>query len=763
MASAPRGWLPPVMSGTHRAIRAQAKSVIRSALVLALALCAAPLAAQPAPGSSGDAELDSLIPPEAVASPTDWARTPPPEVPETAPIITPAAAAELNPATPLLAIPGLDLAWPVTDVPPLAALPALADGSPAAAPMPELSSTLLAPRPNASNRRRDPLAGGRVQLVWPADAIPERAAIEARFHDLATLTAQPPRANETTAQLGVRGASDAALLKQVLRVYGYYDGEVTQALVAQGTALPAGTPPATRIRFIINPGKRYTYGQVTLPGLEATGSDAPQLARAFAIKAGDPINSDTILAQAANFDVAFDEAGYAFVHVGAPALTIDHAKELGDLTLPVTPGGKYLFGHITSSAPRLLSAKHLARIARFKPGQPYRESAVTDLRQAILATGLVSQLVVAPREVTPPAGPAPAQPGVADVVVTMTAAPPRTISGAIGYDTAEGFRLEVDWEHRNLFPPEGALRLRGVAGTNEQLAGATFRRNNFGGRDKALTVDLYAQNANLTAFSARKVAFAATYERQTTLLFQKPWSWSFGAVAEASEEREGAPTGSAAISCGVTLACLPPRALYVTGAVPLRAAYDGSDSLLNPRHGWRGSLRVSPEIAFTAGRTSAYVNLEGNASAYLPLTDSITLAGRVRIGSIIGTSLAGIAPSRRFYAGGGGSIRGFGYDLVGPRNSFGEPTGGRSVYELSGEARVRTPWFGGALSLAPFVDAGGAEVTARPDFGGLRFGAGVGLRYDSAVGPIRVDVGTPLNPHPGDSRVGVYVSLGQSF
>jgi translocation and assembly module TamA len=139
------------------------------------------------------------------------------------------------------------------------------------------------------------------------------------------------------------------------------------------------------------------------------------------------------------------------------------------------------------------------------------------------------------------------------------------------------------------------------------------------------------------------------------------------------------------------------------------------------------------------------------------------MAGRVRFGSIPGTSLLNIAPSRRLYAGGGGSVRGYGFQRIGPRDANGDPTGGRSLVEASVEARIRTGFFDGALAVVPFLDAGSVSTGAVPDFETIRFGAGVGLRYYTGFGPLRVDFATPLNPRPGDSRIAVYVSLGQAF
>ena len=136
------------------------------------------------------------------------------------------------------------------------------------------------------------------------------------------------------------------------------------------------------------------------------------------------------------------------------------------------------------------------------------------------------------------------------------------------------------------------------------------------------------------------------------------------------------------------------------------------------------------------------------------------LAGRTRLGTILGSTVDRIAPSRRFYAGGGASVRGYGYQAIGPRyGPDDDPVGGKSLIEFSAEARIRFGNFG----VVPFLDAGNISTTFLPRFRDLRVGTGLGVRYYSSFGPIRVDVGTPINPQPGDAKVAVYVSLGQAF
>jgi translocation and assembly module TamA len=108
-------------------------------------------------------------------------------------------------------------------------------------------------------------------------------------------------------------------------------------------------------------------------------------------------------------------------------------------------------------------------------------------------------------------------------------------------------------------------------------------------------------------------------------------------------------------------------------------------------------------------------------------------------------------------------VRGYGFQGVGPRDAFGNPQGGASLVELALEARVPTPLFGGAIEVVPFIDAGSVSRGSTPTFGEIRWGAGMGMRYKTTFGPIRIDVAAPLNPNAFDSPVVVYVSLGQAF
>ena len=574
----------------------------------------------------------------------------------------------------------------------------------------------------------------RISFEGLPEAIGE--SFDSRFRILSVLE-QYRGEDANFAQLRRRAQSDAELVDRLLRIEGYYDAVVQTRFETDG---------ADRVDVIINvqAGPQYELDAISLPGLEnAVAPDPERFRDSFGLQSGAIVNSDRIVEAIGRLDTAMVENGYAFAQTGEPELETDHAERLGDLEVPVTPGGRYHFGSIVMPRTDLFDADHVQMIARFDPGDLYQASDVEDLRRALIATGLVSTISIDPVVAE--------DPDKVDIAVNVEPAPLRTIAGELGYGTGEGVRAAVSWEHRNFFPPEGLIRATGVLATQEQSGSIAFRRNNFRRRDNILNGRVALSVVDRPAFKAQTFSVAANIERKSNLIYQKRWSWSAGVELLAS--RESDVTGPA----GAT-----GRETYFIGSLPGLVVYDASDDLLDPTRGFRLSARVAPEASFQNG-SFFYVRGQLDGSAYFPVSDNIVLAGRTRLGTIAGAGNNRIAPSRRLYSGGGGSVRGYGYQSIGPHDVNNDPVGGRSLVEFSLEARVKTGFLGGNLGIVPFVDGGNVYTSSKPDFSGLRYGAGIGLRYYSDFGPIRIDVGTPINPQPGDSRIAVYVSLGQAF
>ena len=617
--------------------------------------------------------------------------------------------AELDPSAPLDPLPDLGVEWPDLNAPEVE--------------VPKAEAPPAETLTDDAERRYTVVVRG-IEEVGAADELRQAFEAQSALHAGRRETVNP-------AQIERRSRADAELLAELLRSRGYYDAEVEPEVEAGTVALVA------------TPGAQYVFEKVELPGLETAGRETDQLRGAFAVKPGDPVIAEDVLAAGIALQVALGEQGFALAKVGEQQVDINHETRRASLVLPVEPGPLASFGEIRVSGEPAFGADHVRRIARFEPGEKFRRSRVDDLRRALIATGLVASADVAVA--------AAADGHTVDLDVKLTPAPMRTIAGELGYGTGEGVRAEASWQHRNFFNPEGALTLRGVAGTKEQLVSAQLRRSNFRRRDQVLNLLASVSNTDQDAYQAKTILLSGGIERQSNIIWHKKWTWSLGAELLGTSER------------GVfDNLLLKETKKFLLAAVPASLMYDGSNDLLDPTRGFRLGGRISPEISAHGG-SFAYGRAQIDASIYQPVSDRTVIAGRVRLASIFGASTSGIAPSRRLYSGGGGSVRGYGYQRLGPRDGDGDPIGGRGLAEVAVEARYRLSAFGGNFGLVPFVDAGTLSDKSWPDFSDWQFGAGLGFRYYSKFGPIRVDVGTPLNPRNGDSRVAVTVSLGQAF
>jgi translocation and assembly module TamA len=603
-----------------------------------------------------------------------------------------------------------------------------------AVPWPDMEADRAAPIPAGPDANVADAASART-YSYRVDGLEgtETASLMEQFRTLSTLE-EHRRDAANAAQIDRRARADADLMGELLRAHGYYDALVTTAV----DAAPGG---GFAVVLNVEPGPLYRFSAVTLPGLEAAaGADAEALRGAFGVAAQDPVNAMRVSEAEAALRAELGRRGFAFARVGETQVTVDHDSRTATLILPVEPAGTRRFGHVLVEGRRLFSARHIETIARFREGEPFRAERIEDLRQALVATGLVSTIAIRPV--------ARAGTDIVDLAVTLEPAPMRTVAGEAGYGTGEGVRLELSWQHRNLIRPEGAVTFRGVAGTREQLLSAIFRRNNFGRRDQVLNAQIAASHLDRPAYDARMFTLTGGIERQSNIIWQKAWTWSVGGELTATDERD------VDIASGTTR-----RRTFFIAALPLYVGHDGSNDLLDPTRGFRLSARFSPEASLQNG-SFFYARAQIDGSFYWPVSGSVTIAGRTRLGTIIGAARDRIAPSRRFYAGGGGSVRGYGFQELGPHDPvFDDPIGGRSLTEFSLEARIRVGDFG----IVPFIDAGNVSTTPLPRFGNLQFGAGIGARYHTRFGPIRIDVGTPINPRRGDPRLAVYVSLGQAF
>lgn len=581
------------------------------------------------------------------------------------------------------------------------------------------------------------------------------ADLQDLFSDLSALRRGKGKA-EGLAQVSARMREDALLAERLLASQGWFEARVTTRLAPADAAQGR---PATAI-LEVDPGQRYVLAQIIVqaPATEPEGL----IADAMALTSGEPILATRIEAAEARVALMLPRQGYPFVEVGQRDIELDPDSGGGIYTLPVDTGPRSRFGEIRTSGKLAFDARHIAVISRFRPGDPYDSRLVDDLRQALVATGLLATVAVKPERTGEPAGDGTQY---AAIAVEQQAGPPRTIAGSAGYGTGQGPRAEVSWTHRNLFPPEGALIASLVAGTQEQGLSATFRRANAGQRDRVFLAAAELSRRDYDAYEATTGRLSALMSRESTSIWHKRLTWAVGAQILATNEQIFDPRRIAQV-----------RRTYLVGGLTGQVGIDRTDSLLDPTRGFRLGAVIEPEGSLQGGFTP-YIRARFDGSAYVRPAGGWVLAGRARLGTIQGISRGALAPSRRFYSGGGGSVRGYGYQAIGPQVTLANPDfdpanpddkdnpfiyraiGARSLAEAAVEVRYRF----GDYGVAAFVDGGQAYESSLPRLSGWRFGAGIGGRFYTNFGPLRLDLATPLNPRDGDGRLTVLVSIGQAF
>ena len=236
-----------------------------------------------------------------------------------------------------------------------------------------------------------------------------------------------------------------------------------RAAITMRRSTRASRPRSRRLQVIlaVEAGRHTPSSRSSSRALDSAGPEAAALRKAFAVHVGDAVIAEDVIKAGTDLQVALGEQGFALSGnraAGSRSRSSDHDRQPG---LPVQPGPVAHYGTISVSGSPPFSSRHIQTIARFARGDPFKRSEINDLRRALIATGLVA---VADVKVVPSA-----DRQTVDVNVHLEPAPMRTVAGELGYGTGEGVRAEASWQHRNFFNPEGALTLRGVAGTNEQL------------------------------------------------------------------------------------------------------------------------------------------------------------------------------------------------------------------------------------------------------------------------------------------------------
>ncbi|ACJ01268.1 outer membrane protein, OMP85 family [Rhodospirillum centenum SW] len=552
---------------------------------------------------------------------------------------------------------------------------------------------------------------------------------------LVALRDQPP---PSPIGLRRRAEADRDRLAAALRSEGYFAAVLD-------IDVDTGASPAT-VTVRVRPGQRYTIGTVSvrttsgevLPG----GAIAPG---DVGLPPGSPARGAAVMDAEDRLRARLAAEGYAYARVLDRRVLVDHARQAMDIDFTVLPGPLVQFGEVSVSGLDTVGGIAVRRRLPWKRGDRYDPALMDKAQESLTELGVFNSVRLA-------LGPEPAQGTEAPVNVVVREQDMRFIGFGFDYSTSEGFGANAYWGHRNLLG--GAERLR----VGAEISGIA--------RDANLNPTDYDYNLNVLYREPDFLSRGQSLSLSGEILSERPDAYRRDAVV-LSAIVERPLTDSLTGSLGVTFEQsrvedgLRETTNTLVG-VPAAVTWDRSNDLLNPTSGFRLSALVTPYVV-PFGDSDNFTVSRLTGSTYWDLTGSgdYVAAGRLSYGSIFGSTLAGVPADKRFYAGGGGSIRGYGYQEVGPKAPDGDPLGGKSLIEASVELRIKVT---DSIGIVPFVDAGNVYDETFPDFGEeLRWGAGIGARYYTGIGPIRVDFAVPLNKQEGDSSFQFYVSIGQAF
>ncbi len=546
--------------------------------------------------------------------------------------------------------------------------------------------------------------------------------------------------------LGVmaKARSDRDNLIGALYSQAYYGGVVTIRI--EGTPLDQLPPTAefdrsgtVDVAISIDAGPKFSFGSVRI-----TGDTAGFSPEAVGLASGAPAGSEVVFQAEDAIIAQLRRQGHPFAKIADRRIEADHDSRTLDVLIEVAAGPTASLAAPTITGNAAVETGFIVEQSRIVPGRLYSPEELSEARRHLLDLEVFEVVTVTPGNALDAAGMVPVEIEVKERKMRYFG-----VGATYSNDSSDGFGIEGYWGHRNLFGRAEKLRIEGAIsrigetgdlGELNYSSAILFEKPGIFGPTTSFTASARALSENTDAFVKRSV------RGRSGIKFKPDDRNEFSAAIDLDRSEIEEPPGGDVTS-------------HLILSTPLEYAYDGSDEKLDPKGGYRFAALLEPahDIETSASFVTGKAEVRGY---YTPIEDGVTFAARLAVGSITGADLEDIPADRRFYAGGGGSIRGYAYQAAGPKDQDGTPTGGLSIFETSVEARIPVT---DSLGIVAFIDAGNAYESEAPDPGDLRVGVGGGIRYQTPFGPLRLDVGVPLDPEDDDDDFGIYAGIGQAF
>jgi translocation and assembly module TamA len=546
---------------------------------------------------------------------------------------------------------------------------------------------------------------------------------------LSTALAQEPKTVTSAYRLKRRANRDAGKMRDALHALGYLEGEVEAAVDSSAETMT--------LTLTVVPGPCYSFGAAEFQAVDHSGDSVPlPTAEAMGVIEGAPALSDALRSAEKSLLTALRRRGYPFPKTSQKHYRADPVGKQLVPSITVQAGQKATMGKVTVTGLTDVSPKAVLEELPWQEGADYDERLLSDFRNRLYRRGLFSVVRVFGGDALDDAGGLP-------ISVEVEESKHRTISTGLTFHTTDGPGMTVGWEDRNQRHMGHRLRLRSTLGTQLTEAKVDYDMPHFRRTGQQLSLGFASGMEDTDAYKS-------TFVRTETWVTRKPRSRLRigGGLALRYSLLDGEDQRG--------------NEDFMLLSVPFEVEWDGRDVSSNPTTGWRAVGRFEPFVD-VAGFQGGFTKLDGTFAWYHALDRDAdwVIATRLRLGTLAGESLGNIPNDLRFYGGGGGSIRGYAHQRVGPLDGDDGPTGGMSLVEVGLELRKRLAQ---NLGLVFFADGGTVEEDVIPNFSRpFQWGVGAGLRYHTPLGPLRFDAAAPLDPRGQDAAFQVYISLGHAF
>ncbi|MFG6592214.1 autotransporter assembly complex family protein [Sulfitobacter sp. 1A12157] len=541
----------------------------------------------------------------------------------------------------------------------------------------------------------------------------------------------------TPQELVAAAQADYGRLLALLYDNGYFGPTLKITLDGvDAAAIPPVQPPRRIDRAVItvDPGPKFRFGAARIAPI-APGTELPE-GFATGQTASLGVLKETVSAGVSGWR----DVGHAKAALADQDLVAKHRLRQIDAALRLAPGPKLRFGALTVTGNQDVRTARLIEIAGLPEGEVFSpeelELATERLRRtgAFDAVSLIEADRIGPNDTLP-------------ITAQVTEAPKHRFGFGAELSSLEGLTLSTFWLHRNLLGGAERLRLSaeiegigGNSGGEDYTLSARFERPATFNEDTNFYALATLEQLDEVNYFSRQLDLEAGIER----IANQNRTYSAGLGLRVAETEDAFGTNQ-----------------YTLLTLPLGAEFDYRDKELDATEGYYIDANITPFVALSGSESGLRTYLDARYYRSFGTERPVTLAFRGQLGSVAGPDLSEAPADYLFYSGGGGTVRGQPYQSLGVDLPSGDTVGGRSFVGLSAEARVALTE---KIGVVGFADAGYIGSEELYDGSGTwHSGAGLGLRYATGIGPIRLDVAVPTSGPDVDEDFQVYIGIGQAF